>query len=241
MSKRLRFFIGHFSLSLLIVSLIAVLLFYVWYPQHLATAMGIMGLFWMMLGIDVIIGPILGFIVYKEHKKSLKFDLAVIIVLQFSALMYGVYSLSQMRPIWLVYNNGQINAVGKHEIYFDVKNKVKEEYKQHSYFGPQYVAIHTDQDDGKYQLSPLEVEMGFSVAQDPQYYVPFTDSLPRLKAKLKSLEQLQTVNPAESVQKTLQKYPNAVAYLPLKATAQDMTVLVDKDGQVIKIVDLRPW
>ncbi|MEG2832299.1 MAG: type IV pilin accessory protein, partial [Bacilli bacterium] len=32
------------------------------------------------------------------------------------------------------------------------------------------------------------------------------------------------------------------AFLPLKATAVDMTILIDKkNGAVIKIVDLRPW
>ena len=47
----------------------------------------------MLLAIDVILGPVLGFIVFKEGKKTLKMDLAIIIVLQLSALSYGLFSI----------------------------------------------------------------------------------------------------------------------------------------------------
>ncbi len=44
------------------------------------------------------------------------------------------------------------------------------------------------------------------------------------------------------MRKILAKYPQATGYIPLKANAVDMTVLVNKEtGVVIKIVDLRPW
>jgi len=40
----------------------------------------------------------------------------------------------------------------------------------------------------------------------------------------------------------LQPVSQATAFLPLKANAVDMTVLINKEkGEVIKIVDLRPW
>jgi hypothetical protein len=40
----------------------------------------------------------------------------------------------------------------------------------------------------------------------------------------------------------LKQYPQANAFVPLKANAVDMTVLINKEkGEVVKIVDLRPW
>ena len=51
-----------------------------------------------------------------------------------------------------------------------------------------------------------------------------------------------TENDVTIVKKILAKYPQANAYLPLKANAVDMTVLINKDtAEIIKIVDLRPW
>ena len=43
------------------------------------------------------------------------------------------------------------------------------------------------------------------------------------------------------VAKTLAKCPQATAFLPMKASAVDMTLLINDEGEVVKIVDLRPW
>ncbi len=63
-----------------------------------------------------------------------------------------------------------------------------------------------------------------------------------IQKKAKNLVELEQYNSKTEVKKTLAKYPNADAWLPLKANAVDMVVLVNKESaSVIKIVDLRPW
>ena len=54
-------------------------------------------------------------------------------------------------------------------------------------------------------------------------------------------EVLQQYNDKDSVVKILNQYPQATAFVPLKASHLDMAVLLDKKGNVVKIVDLRPW
>ena len=71
MSKRLKFFLGHLSISFLVALLVIGLMFFVWYPSPLATAVGVTHIFLMLLAIDVVIGPILGVLIYKEGKKVL--------------------------------------------------------------------------------------------------------------------------------------------------------------------------
>ena len=104
MSKRLKFLLSHLFISFLIALLVIGLVFFIWYPSPLATAVGVTHIFLMLLVIDVILGPLLGLLVYKEGKKTLKFDLSVIILIQIVALCYGVFSIEQGRPAWLVYN-----------------------------------------------------------------------------------------------------------------------------------------
>ena len=43
------------------------------------------------------------------------------------------------------------------------------------------------------------------------------------------------------MEKILAKYPQATAFLSMKANVVDMTVLIDQKANVVKIVDLRPW
>ena len=66
MSKRLKFFLGHLTLFSLIALIVIGIVFCVWYPLPLAQTVGVTHLFLMMLTIYVIIGPVLGLLVYKE-------------------------------------------------------------------------------------------------------------------------------------------------------------------------------
>ena len=116
MSKRLKFFLNHLFISFFIALLVIGLVFFVWYPAPLAKAVGVANIFLMMLSIDVIVGPILGLLVYKEGKKTLKFDLTVIITIQITALCYGIYSIEQGRPAWLAYNVDHFELGRKNEL-----------------------------------------------------------------------------------------------------------------------------
>ncbi len=242
MSKRLKFFLSHLSISLIIALLVIGLVFFVWYLSPLAAAVGVTQIFLMMLAIDVIVGPVLGLFVYKEGKKSLKFDLMVIIFLQLSALFYGIYSIEQGRPAWLVYNVDRFELVRKNEIVDQNINQAQPQFQQPSWLKPQFVA--TELSNNAQQRSDdmfAEVLGGISIAQRPERYVELNKAKKQMQQREQKLELLQQYNNKTDVEKILAKYPQATAFLPMKASAVDMTVLIDQKANVIKIVDLRPW
>lgn len=242
MSKRLKFFLNHLFISFLIALLVVGLVFFIWYPAPLAKAVGVTHIFLMMLTIDVIVGPLLGLLVYKEDKKSLKFDLTIIIAIQISALLYGIYSIEQGRPVWIVYSVDRFELVRKNEIILENINHVKPQFQQLSWLKPQFVATQFAQ-DVKQRNDDMFAEVlgGISLAQKPERYVDFSQAKAQLQKRAQSLELLQQYNDKAVVEKTLAKYPKATAFLPMKASAVDMTVLINHKGGVVKIVDLRPW
>ena len=243
MSKRLKFFFSHLSISFLIALLVIGLVFFVWYPAPLAKAVGVTNIFLMMLAIDVIVGPILGWLVYQEGKKTLKFDLSVIILIQIAALCYGVFSIEQGRPAWLVYNVDRFELVRKNELVDTNIQQAQPQFQKPSWFKPQYVATEFAKDiQQRNDEMFAEVLGGISIAQRPERYVELTQAKTQIQQRAQNLELLKQFNDQQSVQKILAKYPKADAWLPLKATAVDMTVLINKEkGEVVKIVDLRPW
>ncbi|BCU63509.1 hypothetical protein ACBO_03000 [Acinetobacter bouvetii] len=197
----------------------------------------------MLLVIDVILGPLLGLLVYKEGKKTLKFDLSVIIALQIVALCYGIYSIEQGRPAWIAYNVDCFELVRKNEIIDDHIAQALPQYQQVSWFKPQYVAVEFAQDVNTRNNDMFaEAFRGISIAQKPERYFDFTKAKLQLKQSAKNLKELQQYNDVQKVNSILSKYPQANAFVPLKANVVDMTVLINKEtGDVIKIVDLRPW
>lgn len=206
MSKRLKFFLSHLAISFLLALIVVGLVFFIWYPSPLAKAVGVTHIFLMMLAIDVIIGPLLGLLIYKEGKKTLKMDLGIIILIQISALGYGVYSIAQGRPAWLAYYVDNFQVVRNNEI--------------------------LDQD----------IEKALPQYQQPERYVPLDKVKNQIQQRAQNLDVLNQFNDKALVEKILSKYPQATAFVPLKANAVDMTVLINKEkGEVVKIVDLRPW
>ncbi|BFL70425.1 hypothetical protein SKB0120_14870 [Moraxella osloensis] len=197
----------------------------------------------MLLVIDVILGPLLGLLVYKEGKKTLKFDLSVIILIQIAALCYGVFSIEQGRPAWLVYNVDRFELVRKNELVDSNIQQAQSEFQKPSWFKPQYVATEFAKDTQQRNDEMFaEVLGGISIAQRPERYVELTQAKTQIQQRALPLVELQQYNPKTDVEKTLAKYPKANAWLPLKANAVDMVVLVNKESaSIIKIVDLRPW
>jgi hypothetical protein len=231
------------GISIFIVLAVIGLVFGVWYPQPLATAVGVTQIFLMLILIDIIVGPLLGLLVYREGKKSLKFDLSVVILLQISALVYGLYNLEQGRPAWLVYNVDRFELVRKNELVDINIQQAQPQFQQPSWFKPQYVSTEFAKDTQQRNNEMFaEIFDGISVAQRPERYVELTQAKTQIQQRALPLKELEQYNSKTEVEKTLAKYPNADAWVPLKASAVDMVVLIKKEtAEVIKIVNLRPW
>lgn len=243
MSKRLKFFLSHLSISFLIAALVVGLVFFVWYPQPLAQAVGVTHIFLMLLAIDVAIGPILGVLVYKEGKKTLKFDLGIIIVIQIVALGYGIYSIEQGRPAWIVFYKDHFELIRKNDLILENLEQASSQFQQVSWAKTEFVAVEPAKTTQQHQNDIFtEVLGGVSLAQQPERYVEFTKAKSQIQQCALPLKELEQYNLKTEIEKTLAKYPNADAWLPLKANAVDMVVLINKEkAEVIKIVDLRPW
>lgn len=241
-TAKTRFVTAHLIVSICIGCIAAAIVFFCWYPYPLNKAVGVTHIFLMMLGIDMVLGPFFTWLVYKEGKKSLKFDLIVIILIQIIALAYGAYKIVDGRPAWLVYNVDRFELVKNNEI---VKNpeKTQPQFIHPSWFKPQFVAAEFAKDKKQKNKEMFaEIMSGISIAQRPERYVEMSQAKSKIQQRGISLKELNDINDKEDVARILAKYPEANAYLPLKASAIDMTVLINKEkGEVVKIVDLRPW
>src|SRR5690606_37810147 len=133
---------------------------------------GVTHIFLMLLAIDVIIGPLLGLLVYKERKKSLKFDLSVIILIQISALCYGVFSIEQGRPAWLVFHADRFELVRKNDIILDGIDQAQPQFQYVSWTKPEFVAVKSAASTEQRQDDMFtEVLGGISIAQQPERYI----------------------------------------------------------------------
>lgn len=242
MSKRIKFFFGHLSISLMIALIAIFMVFYIWYPAPLAKANSVSYIFIMMLAIDVVIGPLLILLVYKEKKRTLKFDLGVIILIQISAFLYGFHTIAQGRPAWLVFYHDRFDQVRAIDVDSSNLSLAQEKFRSIPLFGVEYAAVTFSADTKIRQEDTLKELKGITLAERPERYLFLDQITNQINEKSQSIKLLEEFNNKEKVESVLKEYPQANAWLPLKATDIDMVILINKNSSgIIGIVDLRPW
>lgn len=232
-SKLTAFFI-HLGISLAIALLAMLLVFFIWYPAPLHTALGVTKIFLLLLLIDVVLGPILTFIVYKKGKRTLVMDLTVIAALQLAALTYGLWTVAEGRPAWLVFGGNHFELVRKVDI------EPHDLSREPSWWGPEWVSI---QEPLKlnHSLFSSNTDSNQSLYRQPKNYRELSQDKNRIKRRALPISLLEENNNKDKLDAVLKKWPIADGWLPLQGKEQNMVVLIHKDtADVLAIVDLRP-
>ena len=246
--NRLQAFGGHLVASICIASLLALVVFSVWYPGALAYASGVIGIFLLLLFVDVVLGPTLTLIVFNPQKKELKRDLTIIVIIQLVALLYGMYSVFIARPAYLVFNAKGFDLVYANEISPESLAKAEHsEYGSTPYFGPKVIGATLPNDPVIAKEIMTSAAFGGEDVQNmPQYYMPYENLKQSVQRNILPIKELQKSNQdrIQEVQMLINKYSTIdgnVGYLPITAKAHDVIAILNrKTAEILEISDLRP-
>ncbi len=103
--NRYQAFAVHMAISLALFLILLVCITQYWYPGILFDTGNGWRAIGIIIGIDLVLGPLLTLIVFNPKKSSLKFDLFVIALVQTAALIYGSWTIHQTRPVALAFIN----------------------------------------------------------------------------------------------------------------------------------------
>ena len=86
-------------------SVAALLVLWVWYPYPYGLLSGGRHLFLLLMGVDVVCGPLLTLVLFNPTKprRELLTDMALVVCIQLAALAYGLYTAQEARPLFLVH------------------------------------------------------------------------------------------------------------------------------------------
>jgi len=107
--------IVHLFVSAIVLIVILIITSKFWYPRELIHAGAIDGLK-IIVGVDIILGPMLTLIIFDIAKKSLKFDLTVIALIQFSCLAFGIWLLYNERPVIQILADNGVHLIANSEL-----------------------------------------------------------------------------------------------------------------------------
>ena len=241
----------HLTISAFIALSVVAAMLLVWYPPPYFEAMGGDHLVAILIGVDVVLGPMITFIIFAKGKARhlIRFDLMVIGIVQLTALAYGVTVVATARPVYLVFSVDRFDVTSANEIRPEELAKVKrEEFKSIPLFGPKLAATRLPPNDPDEQYRVLMSGIaGADINTFPQHFLPYPELAPLALKRSKPLEKLREYNPGglkplDDALAKLGRAPDSVRFLPLKARARDMSVLIDaKTGDYLAIVPVSPW
>ncbi len=237
------------GLYLLVCALVAcaVLAFMrlVWFPGPLFQLSGGSGLLLILVGVDVVLGPLLVLIVYKQGKSSLRFDLAVIAALQLSALGYGLYTVSLARPVYMVFTVDRFCVVTAKDLDpADLAQATNEQFKRVPWGRPQYVGVARPSDRVAADKVLMSALSGKDLQNFPQYYVDYESLKAEALKRALPLDKIHKRAPAvvDQALSNLGRAASSARYLPLQAAKGDGAVLIDATtAAALQIVPVDPW
>ena len=244
---KLRAFLIHLGISLTIVGAVVALVFFAWYPDFYFQVKGTGSVLRVLIGIDLVIGPLLTLLVYKPNKPGLRFDLATIAVLQLTALVYGTVTLFEERPYFTVFAVDRFEVLARKDV--DMSGISNDQLTDKPFAGPitAVATIPEDIDEQQKFLNSVVFENQPDLERRPEYWSPYAEQAEQVLARAGSIETLRRNRSVagkhlDGLLQKIDKRDDQLGFLPLFSVKGDFVMIIDRDnGMPIDAFAVDTW
>jgi hypothetical protein len=229
-------FTYHALISLIVAALVTLLVKLVWYPAPYDQLCGGLSLLFLVISVDLVLGPLLTFVVFDltKSKKELVRDLVVVGFLLIICLLYGLYAVFLARPVVVVFNGKQFDVVTQVEITGDQLLTASHDFRQLSLTGPRLLSMRAAKSESeRMDLIVLSVTGQLRGAM-PAFWQNYELSKDQVVSEASSVEDLYKQYPSDDVLINAQIAKSGlnrsqVVFLPIVAARNSWTVLLNKE------------
>jgi hypothetical protein len=235
----------HLALSTAVAALVGVLVLVFWYPSPYRHISGGRDLFLLLIAIDVVIGPLITFVVFDQRKPRTELgrDLGVVVLLQLAALAYGLHTVAQARPCVIALEGNRLRVVRAIDLDAADLSKAPSGLQSLSWLGPIAVATRPPRAEEKFEAIGRGLA-GEDIGMRPDFWLPETERPAAYASAALPLAHLLRLSPQRAAE--LQHAVDAtgrpqgqLGYLPILARRTDWSALVDlRDGSIVGYVPI---
>ena len=174
----------HLGISLCVAVFAAALVFGLWYPYPYGEISGGRELFFLVVAVDVIMGPLITLAIFNRAKprRELLIDFTVVGLLQLAALGYGLWTVFAARPVHLVFEYSRMTVVHAIDVDADLLAKAPTSLQKLPVTGPTVIALRPfknpaeqfDATMAAFEGFPLAARSDLWQAYEPVRYLPFS-------------------------------------------------------------------
>ncbi|KAG1661895.1 Fimbrial assembly protein, serogroup I [Nymphon striatum] len=223
----------HLLLSILLVGLVIGSILFFFFPKLFIGISDFKEVATIIITVDLILGPLLTFVVFQPNKKSLKFDLSVIASIQLAALIYGAYSLYQVHPVYITFNIDRFTMISAKDA--EPEKAQYDEFKVSKLTTAKLAYAKMPDDAVKRNEVTLTAAMGGGdLDQRVEYYEPYKENINQVLAK--SIDKkiiLKAASTDKKINLFIEKYGSNLdnyAFLPLNSNKKEAIIVLDKES-----------
>lgn len=230
----------HVCLSAVVAALAAGVVFFLWYPYPYGELAGGRGLFTLIVSVDVVCGPLLTFVLYSPKKPKIEIirDLSLVALIQFCALVYGVVTVWNARPLYLVAEVDRFKVISAVALPDNFKQILPSTMVPNLFQGPMTIGVRAPKDiEEKNTVMFESLEGGADYAERPNFFVAYDRAVAeKLMKRSKPLADFLTRYPeqrvaADQLARLQGKATETLHYLPVIGR-QDWIAVMDLQGNI---------
>jgi hypothetical protein len=238
----------HFAVTLVLAAGAAAIIFGVWFPAPFDELVGGAELFVLVVGCDLVLGPLLSLVIWDRRKgrNKLIFDYCVVGLIQLGALAYGVYIVAGSRPVYVAFVGDRLEVVTARDVRPAELAAAKDpKYSSLPVTGPMLVAVvvpAADRNDALFQALDGNEEQS-----RPKFFVPYESQLATIQKHIFPLADLEKRHPEAkekiAAARAAAGLPDAqLRWMPVRYREAFWTVVVDAaSGQPLEYFALDPY
>lgn len=224
----------HLIISGTVIGCFFSVVFFIWYPNPYFSIEDTLNIMVILFTVDVVLGPLLTFVVFKSGKPGLKSDLSIIAAIQIFALFYGGGIIYNERPLFIAFDVNQFLLARASEINSKELSEIDTQINR-PLSGPSYVYAETPS-----QLS-ISQKLLYKAYLRPKQYSDLNTHFNDTFDHSLDLDTLANHSPENKslIDKFRSRHPNismeSLAFYPLLGKIRHIVLVMTRDN--LKLID----
>jgi len=237
----------HLVVSASVVGVVLAVVFFAWYPGFLFPLSGAISPVLVMIGVDVTLGPLLTFIVYRQGKPGLKFDLGFIFAVQLIALCYGSLTLYKERPHFLVFAVDSFTALSARQVDLSALRYPELERKPRIGAHPVFARMPEDPAAAQALLESVLFEGKPDLERRAEFFEPYANGSEQIRLAATDIEDYVPQDESErrAISRAIDRYGSryaALGLVPTRTFHTDYALLLDLESlEPLTVVPVNAW
>ena len=235
--SRFQAFAIHLLISSAVLGSFLAFVFLVWYPHPYFVVEGLVQIVWVLVGVDIVLGPALTLVVFKTGKPGLKRDLSIIAAIQIFGFIYGAHTFYIERPSFAVFFDADFFEVIPASEMKDL-GKLDPALGHSKLGGPTFVFVEAPTDIDELKIILEEMKNGAPpIHLRPEFYKPLMGYISKKFRLSRDLDKLQTVPENETaIAQFKSEYGervNKFVYFPIAGKVTSRLLVIDRKSEMV--------